>query len=145
MLAAHFHRALGGQGELPQSFLAMLAQRSFPGNVRELKNFVERAMLLGTIAPSADAARKRAPVTATKDLADMAPRHLPLKVARQAWTESFENVYVRAVLERAKGNVTHAAELAGVSRRCLQRLAARLGIKASDVGAAPGDLDPEDG
>ena len=141
MLAAHFHRALGGQGELPQAFLAMVSQRSFPGNVRELKNFVERAMLLGTIAPSP----KRAPITATKDLADMAPLHLPLKEARQAWTESFENVYVRAVLERAKGNVTHAAELAGVSRRFLQRLAARLGIKASDVGAAPGDLDPEDG
>ena len=141
MLAAHFHRALGGEGELPQSFLAMIAQRSFPGNVRELKNFVERAMLLGTIAPSP----KRAPIAATKDLADMAPLHLPLKEARQAWTESFENVYVRAVLERAKGNVTHAAELAGVSRRFLQRLAARLGIKASDVGAAPGDLDPEDG
>jgi DNA-binding NtrC family response regulator len=100
-------------------------------------------MLLGTIAPSAD--RKRATITATKDLADMAPLHLPLKEARQAWTESFELVYVRAVLERAKGNVTHAAELAGVSRRFLQRLAARLGIKASDVGAAPGDLDPEDG
>jgi transcriptional regulator with GAF, ATPase, and Fis domain len=143
MLAAHFHRALGGQGDLPQAFLAMLSQRSFPGNVRELKNFVERAMLLGTIAPSAD--RKRATITSTKDLADMAPLHLPLKEARQAWTESFELVYVRAVLERAKGNVTHAAELAGVSRRFLQRLAARLGIKASDVGADPQDLDPEDG
>jgi DNA-binding NtrC family response regulator len=140
MLAAHLHRALGGQGDLPQAFQTMVAQRSFPGNVRELKNFVERAMLLGTIAPSP----KRAAISAPKDLADLAPLHLPLKEARQAWTESFENVYVRAVLERAKGNVTHAAELAGVSRRFLQRLAARLGIKASDVGAAPGDLDPED-
>lgn len=141
MLASHFHRSLGGQGELPQAFLAMVAQRSFPGNVRELKNFVERAMLLGTIAPSP----KRAAVASTKDLADMAPLHLPLKEARQAWTESFELVYVRAVLERARGNVTHAAELAGVSRRFLQRLAARLGIKASDVGADPHDLEPEDG
>jgi transcriptional regulator with GAF, ATPase, and Fis domain len=141
MLAAHFHLALGGQGELPQAFLAMVAQRSFPGNVRELKNYVERAMLLGTIAPSAKRAQ---PVVATKDLADMAPLHLPLKEARQAWTESFEHVYVRAVLERAKGNVTHAAELAGVSRRFMQRLAARLGIKASDVGADPKDLEPED-
>jgi hypothetical protein len=32
-----------------------------------------------------------------------------------------------------------------VSRRFLQRLAARLGIKASDVGADPQDLEPEDG
>ena len=141
MLASHFHRSLGGQGDLPQSFLAMVAQRSFPGNVRELKNYVERAMLLGTIAPSS----KRSPVNVTKDLADMAPLHLPLKEARQAWTESFEHVYVKAVLERARGNVTHAAELAGVSRRFLQRLAARLGIKASDVGADPQDLEADDG
>ena len=130
----------GRAGELPQACLAMVAQRSFPGNVRELKNFVERAMLLGTIAPS----QRRPAVVATKDLADMAPLHLPLKEARQAWTESFEHVYVRAVLERAKGNVTHAAELAGVSRRFMQRLAARLGIKASDVGADPKDLEADD-
>ena len=141
MLASHFHRSLGGQGDLPQAFLAMVSQRSFPGTVRELRNFVERAMLLGTIAPSA----KRSPVSAApKDLADMAPLHLPLKEARNAWTESFEHVYVKAVLERAHGNVTHAAELAGVSRRFLQRLAARLGIKASDVGADPKDLEGDD-
>jgi transcriptional regulator with GAF, ATPase, and Fis domain len=140
MLAAHFHRSLGGKGELPQAFLATVSQRSFPGNVRELKNFVERAMLLGTLSPS----HKRV-IASTKELADMAPLHLPLKEARQAWTESFEQVYVKAVLERAKGNVTHAAELAGVSRRFLQRLAARLGIKASDVGADPREFDADEG
>ncbi len=68
----------------------------------------------------------------------------PAQEARQAWTESFELVYVRGVLERANGNVTHAAELAGVSRRFLQRLAARLGIRATDVGADPADLEPND-
>ncbi|HSO40570.1 MAG TPA: helix-turn-helix domain-containing protein, partial [Labilithrix sp.] len=89
-------------------------------------------------------ALKRAAVAPPRNLGDLAPLHLPLKEARQAWTESFEHVYVRGVLERAKGNVTHAAELAGVSRRFLQRLAARLGIRASDVGADPADLEPED-
>ena len=77
-------------------------------------------------------------------MATLAPLHLPLKEARQAWTESFELVYVRGVLERAKGNVTHAAELAGVSRRFLQRLAARLGIRATDVGADPADMEPDE-
>jgi hypothetical protein len=43
-------------------------------------------------------------------------------------------------LKRTQGNVTHAAELAGVSRRFLQRLAARLGIKASEVGASEEEL-----
>ena len=141
MLASHFYRMLGGQGDLPQAFLAMVSNRSFPGNVRELRNFVERAMLLGTISP----ALKRPAIAAPpKALGDLAPLHLPLKEARQAWTESFEQVYVRGVLERAKGNVTHAAELAGVSRRFLQRLAARLGIRASDVGADPQDLEGDD-
>ncbi|HSO36282.1 MAG TPA: sigma 54-interacting transcriptional regulator, partial [Labilithrix sp.] len=97
MLASHFYRMLGGQGELPQAFLAMVSNRSFPGNVRELRNFVERAMLLGTIAP----ALKRAAVAPPRNLGDLAPLHLPLKEARQAWTESFEHVYVRGVLERA--------------------------------------------
>jgi DNA-binding NtrC family response regulator len=140
LLAAHFYRELGGVGDLPQAFVAALGNRSFPGNVRELKNFVERAMLLGTIAPSAT---RPAPVT-PPGLEELAPLHLPLKEARQVWTESFENVYVRAVLKKTRGNVTHAAEIAGVSRRFLQRLAARLGIRAADVGATPEDLEGGD-
>ncbi|MDB4993972.1 MAG: Flagellar regulatory protein FleQ [Myxococcaceae bacterium] len=140
LLAAHFHAMLGGTGALPPAFIASIKQRSFPGNVRELKNFVERAMLLGTITTSS--ARAAVPVPST--LEELAPLHLPLKEARDQWTQSFEAVYVRAVLKRARGNVTHAAELAGVSRRFLQRLAARLGIRASEVGADPADLDPSD-
>jgi transcriptional regulator with PAS, ATPase and Fis domain len=141
MLAAHFYRALGGEGELAPAFLERLASRGFPGNVRELKNFVERAMLLGTITPSAP---RRAARETPPGLEELAPLHLPLKEARQAWTESFEHVYIRAVLKKARGNVTHAAEIAGVSRRFLQRLAARLGIRAADVGADPEELTDED-
>jgi DNA-binding NtrC family response regulator len=57
------------------------------------------------------------------------PIDQPLKDARIAWTEQFEAVYVRALLERTGGNVTRAAELAGVNRRFLQRMMARLGIR----------------
>jgi len=57
--------------------------------------------------------------------------HLPLKEARRAWTKSFELVYVRTMLKLVGGNVTRAAERAGVSRRFLQRMVARLGIKPS--------------
>jgi DNA-binding NtrC family response regulator len=63
--------------------------------------------------------------------------HLPLKDARQAWTENFEAVYVRSMLKKTGGNLTRAAELAGVNRRFMQRLLARLGLRASDV--APDD------
>jgi DNA-binding NtrC family response regulator len=67
------------------------------------------------------------------------PLHLPLKDARQAWTESFESVYVRSMLKKTGGNLTRAAELAGVNRRFMQRLLARLGLRASDVASDSDD------
>jgi DNA-binding NtrC family response regulator len=51
----------------------------------------------------------------------------------------FENVYVRALLEKTRGNVTRAAELAGVSRRFLQRTMARNGVRSSDGSAEDAD------
>jgi DNA-binding NtrC family response regulator len=66
--------------------------------------------------------------------------HLPLKEAREAWTNEFENIYVRAMLEKTNGNLTKAAELAGVSRRFLQRTIVRLGLREPpDAGDADRD------
>jgi transcriptional regulator with GAF, ATPase, and Fis domain len=145
VLARHFYRVLGGAGELPASFLTSLSARSFPGNVRELKNAVERAMLLGTFGPTPAGASSTGAAAATiPNLDQLAPLHLPLKEAREKWTESFEHVYVRAVLKRTRGNMTHAAEVAGVSRRFLQRLVARLNIKAAEVGSTEAELAGED-
>ena len=111
---------------------------------------IERDVLLGGIAgmhssAASGASGAKRPAAALPVAAEeLAPLHLPLKEARQAWTESFELIYVRAVLKRSRGNVTRAAELAGVSRRFLQRMAARLGIRAADVGADPNDLEGSD-
>jgi transcriptional regulator with GAF, ATPase, and Fis domain len=136
VLATHFYRARGGEGDLPEAFLARLEHRSFPGNVRELSHVIERAMLLGTIRPG--------PVRRPPDLGaridELPPLHLPLKDARIAWTENFELLYVKSVLARANGNVTHAAELAGVSRRFLQRLVVRLGVSTQELGIDPSEL-----
>jgi transcriptional regulator with GAF, ATPase, and Fis domain len=138
-----YDRLAPGAGALPADFARMLATRSWPGNVRELRNFIERSVSLGFVSPAraAPALPRAAPAAGVESLV---PLHLPLKEARQAWTENFEGIYVRAMLRKTGGNVTRAAELAGVSRRFLQRLAARLGIKAAEVGADPAELDRED-
>ncbi|HEX4341515.1 MAG TPA: sigma 54-interacting transcriptional regulator [Polyangiaceae bacterium] len=134
LLARHFYeRFAGADATLPAAFLDMLATRAWPGNVRELRNFMERSVSLGFVteppgAP-APAASRVAPGAA---LETVVPLHLPLKEARQAWTESFESVYVRALLGRTAGNVTRAAEQAGVNRRFLQRLMARLGLRGGE-------------
>jgi len=69
------------------------------------------------------------------------PTHLPLKDARAVWTEQFELYYVRALLAKTEGNVTRAAELAGVNRRSLQRLIASLGLRDGNA-SRPGDSSP---
>jgi transcriptional regulator with PAS, ATPase and Fis domain len=136
LLARHFYRQLrGATAELPEPFARGLTSREWPGNVRELKNFIERSVALGFVdAPSPSTP----PPPMSSEPTNAIPLDRPLKDARQAWIESFESVYVRHVLGRARGNVTHAAELAGVSRRFLQRLIVRLGMRMHD-GRGDGD------
>jgi transcriptional regulator with GAF, ATPase, and Fis domain len=144
VLAAHFFRMFAGDHvKLPAEFVAGLVGRGWPGNVRELKNYLERAVSLGTIVPRGPEpdAPPQLPGTGVPagSIESFIALHLPLKEARRAWTNSFELVYVRAMLKMVGGNVTRAAERAGVSRRFLQRMVARLGIKPSE-----GALDPDD-
>jgi transcriptional regulator with GAF, ATPase, and Fis domain len=149
MLARHFYARLNTDDEpLPAEFLASLASRSWPGNVRELRNFIERSVLLGFVSdvpqptPSVplNLQGENVPLSTIENMVSL---HLPLKDARQAWTENFESVYVRSMLRRTRGNITRAAELAGVNRRFMQRLVSRLGIKASEVGANPRELEED--
>jgi transcriptional regulator with PAS, ATPase and Fis domain len=141
-LASHFFRRFAGtDAPLPDAFLAMLMRRSWRGNVRELRNFIERSVSLGSIHEAlGEAASAAPPASLPSTVESLVPLHLPLKDARQAWTSSFESVYVRSMLKKTGGNLTHAAELAGVNRRFMQRLLGRLGIRAADVAV---DADEE--
>ena len=46
----------------------------------------------------------------------------PLRIARRAASDRFEQAYVDAVLARTQGNVTRAAAIAEVSRQMMQKL-----------------------
>ncbi|MEZ4362442.1 MAG: sigma 54-interacting transcriptional regulator [Kofleriaceae bacterium] len=161
LLAEHFFRQFTTERQsLPSEFLATLISRAWPGNVRELRNYVERSVTLGTVTPRALApseAERQAGAPLDPDvphqlgaraaIENFVALHLPLKEARDAWTKTFELAYVRAMLRTVGGNVTRAAERAGVSRRFLQRMVARLGIKTSEppAGDDGDDGDGDDG
>jgi transcriptional regulator with PAS, ATPase and Fis domain len=139
-LAQHFYERFSGKGEtLPPELLSSLLTRSWPGNVRELRNFIERSVTLGGfhLAPHTAASGKSGEFAQTTLGVDLGK---PLKEARDEAVERFELLYLETALRRAGGNVTRAAELAGVSRRFLQRTIARLGIR----GAATMDDLPDD-
>jgi DNA-binding NtrC family response regulator len=138
LLSEHFYsRMAGPDAKLPASFVAMLNTRGWPGNVRELRNFIERSVSLGFVSErgigNGHAAAASIPPGA---LESIVPLHLPLKDARQVWTESFESIYVRSMLKKTGGNLTRAAAAAGVNRRFLQRLIARLGLRGAELSEA---------
>jgi DNA-binding NtrC family response regulator len=130
VLAKSLLDAIGRERQVDVSEVELdseLWQHAWPGNVRELRNFIERSVSLG-LGSEAEPSR-RLPLPSSPDLDGIVPTHLPLKDARAAWTEQFEFLYVKALLAKTQGNVTRAAELAGVNRRSLQRLIASVGIR----------------
>ncbi len=106
-----------------------LRHRSFPGNVRELRNAVEELLVLGGLGLG-----HGLPGPAT-DLSGGFPDQLfdlSYKEASDAALALFQRGYVARLLEKNEGNVSRAARDADMSRRYLQTLIQRLDIDASD-------------
>src|SRR5690606_9407475 len=114
--------------------LAMLRRYEFPGNVRELRNIVERWCVLGPQgAPGNPAVRSGVTDPGAdsggSDTVEDALLKIPYHEAKEAWIARIERSYVEAALDRANGNVSQAAREANVDRRHLQRLMSRYDIK----------------
>jgi DNA-binding NtrC family response regulator len=137
-LARHFYERCAGAGRKPPAdYVASLASKPWPGNVRELRNAIERDVTLGLVGDQeglpTEARAAAAAAQLPSGIESLIPLHMPLKDARAAWARVFESVYVRAMLQRTGGNLTRAAEAAGVSRRFLQRMLVRMGMRAADM------------
>jgi two-component system, NtrC family, response regulator GlrR len=101
-----------------------LASRPWFGNVRELRNFLERATTLG--APEALAlAASDATKPADEEWRPKLPPHwldLPLRDLRERVSTFVDREYLARLLERCDQNVARAATVAGVNRTYLYRL-----------------------
>ena len=114
---------------LTDAAMALLRSYRWPGNIRELRNAVERAMLL------ADGER-------------LAPEHFPMSVARRPVTQAFElpeegvnleNVERELVLQalnRTAWNHTKAAALLGLNRDQIRYRVEKFGLEAPQRGDA---------
>jgi len=103
----------------------MLLAHRWPGNIRELRNVVERLVAFPTAGVAA--LLDNEPTARHAVVSSALP---PLSTARQKAQDVFEENYVREALSRAKGSVTEAAKLAGVSRQFLQRLIKKHGLRS---------------
>jgi DNA-binding NtrC family response regulator len=112
--------------------LDRLVAHSWPGNVRELENVIERAVVLtrgGEIAASElPAGLGEGTSGGDIDVASLA--HLPMTEARALTVGAFERRYTMAQLRRTQGNISQAADLAGMDRSNFRRLLKEHGIAA---------------
>jgi DNA-binding NtrC family response regulator len=115
---------------LSSATLDLFARYWWPGNVRQLRNEIQRAVAMspagGTIAPDHLSADLAAPsphsVTAVPTGRATAPRNLAAAV------EEVERDLISATLQRTSGNISETARVLGLTRRGLYLKMRRLGL-----------------
>ncbi len=116
---------------IAQDALAVLQAHDWPGNVRQLRNNVERLMILAKGEPDAEMTADMLP----SELGTLVPTTpngaggeklmgLPLREAR----EIFEREYLIAQINRFSGNISRTAEFIGMERSALHRKLKSLGV-----------------
>ena len=144
LLAGHFYRKyaelLGFDApDIRPEVYRALESYEYPGNVRELENIVYRSLLLSdrgriTLDCLADELRKEGPRDLSKnpfrhlikstpaEYAELTDRKEQMKEVLRSEISSLERRFSEAMVERAGGNITKAAELAGIDRGQFHRM-----------------------
>ncbi len=138
LLAEYFIEVLNkGQGlplrKLAEDARALLQTMLWPGNVRQLKNVVERVLILGE--SSGDIAAKELPASDESSTAEEGRivlagglATLPLREAR----ELFEREYLLTQINRFGGNISRTASFVGMERSALHRKLKSLGVSTTN-------------
>ena len=97
-----------------------LLHYDYPGNIRELKNIIERMTILsgddGTLKLSSDMGKAEPAVRSVDGGIARAAEDVPsYKDAKR----EFETAYIESVMAKCEGNITKAAEMMNISRRQL--------------------------
>jgi len=112
----------GQKKVLSTEALDALMRHAWPGNVRELSNTIERLVVSsrGSLIEAFDLHDTVPPVR---------PSHQEQPFSDLPTLDDLERRYILHVLDAANGNRTRAAEILGVDRRTLYRMAERFGIE----------------
>jgi DNA-binding NtrC family response regulator len=144
LLVDHIVRGLGAvdaaaaaRVRLPE-FLEALGRHTWPGNIRELRNYLERCVALRDFSPPRTTTGSMATVAGPESAVNVGQ---PLREAREAWVSAFERRYLEELLRQHENRVSAAARAAGVDRIYFYRLLWKHGLRTREAsGRDPDDL-----
>jgi transcriptional regulator with GAF, ATPase, and Fis domain len=141
LLAGHFlekhARVLGRPlSSIDPEALRALAGYAWPGNVRELENAIERAVAVAQ-GPAVQPRDLPGDVKGSQEgaLPSGQLASLPYREAIELARDRVTRDYLVTLLRELEGNVTKAAERAGMARESLHRLLKRYGVRSDDFKA----------
>jgi two-component system nitrogen regulation response regulator NtrX len=142
LLARHFveeiHQSQGlPKREIADEAVALMQTMVWPGNVRQLKNLVERVLILGEGTGPIEAhelPQEVAPGSAEEGRVVLsgAVATMPLREAREA----FEREYLLTQINRFGGNISRTASFVGMERSALHRKLKSLGVVTGSKSGA---------
>ncbi len=136
LLSYHFLKKYARNSEkmvrdISPEALEVLLSQEFPGNVRELENTIERAVIF---------CRSESVCVEDLNLDDERETFYPrldedlkipsFKEAKDKMIHMFHKQYITSLLSESKGNISRASEMAGIQRQYLHRLMRETGIEA---------------
>ncbi|HEX3652381.1 MAG TPA: sigma-54 dependent transcriptional regulator [Rhizomicrobium sp.] len=134
LLAVHFMKRLSATSGLPvrdvgDDAMAVLQAHNWPGNVRQLRNMVERLLILA----GDDAVKMISADLLPPDLGGDSPwsgggRDLVISLPLREAREIFEREYLLAQINRFGGNISRTATFIGMERSALHRKLKSLGV-----------------
>ncbi|SPH17793.1 Nitrogen regulation protein NR(I) [Defluviimonas aquaemixtae] len=149
-LAAHFIEHFNkSQGlpirEIAEDAEALMQTMAWPGNIRQLRNVIERVLILGEGAGAIEArelpGQSEASAEEGRVVLSGALATLPLREAR----ELFEREYLLTQINRFGGNISRTATFVGMERSALHRKLKSLGVvTSSKSGARVAHVEEED-
>jgi DNA-binding NtrC family response regulator len=121
LLVSQFLRAARKGARFDDEAMEILTAYSWPGNIRELRNVVERAALL---SESDIIGVASLPIDGLRE-----PAAFVDAATRESWTlDQLEERYIREILRRTKDNYSRAAEILGINRKTLLEKRKKYGM-----------------
>ena len=129
--------------DISKGALQALSAYGFSGNIRELENLIERGVIFCRTDRleakdifSTDNGQPSDPMAVSSGIMD-----LPFREARDAFMDLFYRQYIEKLLKDSNGNVSRAAESAGIQRQYLHRLIKQVGMETEDFKAMDASSD----